>query len=702
MLRKAGMSSRHCCRTPFLLCITAALTSWAGVVYGSEGGDGHPEYLAVYSLGVGGSHTLQLGGAPLEERSVEFMVVPSSSADQEGLEEAERASASAWEDLFSGSEAPTSLLNGSSAIPSRSVVYTVPLLTSESSSTFTEAANRPIVEVALAIPVAGAYTLLLNHGEVPAAMMSPTGEVLVPVVFEEGGHAEEQQDQGAGSTTARQWANALAESFLISLCSFAGIVTVVSSRVAHKINLSLAFLFASGALLATTSSHHPGGDGRAQARGRGRPARRIPAFGCQYHRGYLRSLPPTPRARQQRQPLPPPLVDGAGATAIANKIEAIAVRPRNDGHGEGEEEVSSGILAGNDSPVVAPAPGVGWGGYKASSLNVDGDGCGDGSDRIVAGEATAFGGIEGTITEDCSDDSRGCEEEEGRRQRRRRPNGDASEVAAEEGKSATAFARSYRMEPGQAPVFAAPSAVNLRDAKRVGADRGLFDVTGLDPICWNVVCGDIAHNFSDGVTMAAAFLGCSLTVGWTVMAANMMHEIPHEVGNFMALVNGGMSVKQALLYNFLSALFNVLGVVLTFSLREVITAAAISYLLLIGSGTFIFVGLSELVPDALSSGGSSAAISGTDATTAAFAADGSPFTASHNCSVVGRERVGTSVDAGVHQLGAATGEKQKEAKHLHRRGQVRKALAFAVGAVLLGLPLLTHTHCDADGGHDHR
>lgn len=72
--------------------LSIALACWVGAVSGSEG-DGHPEYLALYSLGVGGSHTLQLGGAG-EESSVEFMVVPSSSADQEGLEEAEGVSAS--------------------------------------------------------------------------------------------------------------------------------------------------------------------------------------------------------------------------------------------------------------------------------------------------------------------------------------------------------------------------------------------------------------------------------------------------------------------------------------------------------------------------------------------------------------------------------------------------------------------------------
>lgn len=42
--------------------------------------------------------------------------------------------------------------------------------------------------------------------------------------------------------------------------------------------------------------------------------------------------------------------------------------------------------------------------------------------------------------------------------------------------------------------------------------------------------GDIAHNLSDGISMAAAILECSLTVGWTAMTAIMMHETPHEVG----------------------------------------------------------------------------------------------------------------------------------------------------------------------------
>lgn len=58
------------------------------------------------------------------------------------------------------------------------------------------------------------------------------------------------------------------------------------------------------------------------------------------------------------------------------------------------------------------------------------------------------------------------------------------------------------------------------------------------------------HNFADGVTVGAAFLGCSTAIGWTVTASAVLHEVPHELADFMALLNGGMSVKQVRLLCF--------------------------------------------------------------------------------------------------------------------------------------------------------
>lgn len=59
------------------------------------------------------------------------------------------------------------------------------------------------------------------------------------------------------------------------------------------------------------------------------------------------------------------------------------------------------------------------------------------------------------------------------------------------------------------------------------------------------------HNFADGFVIGGAFLGCGNTIGWTVTASTVMHEIPHEIADFMALLNGGMSVKQVCFVIFL-------------------------------------------------------------------------------------------------------------------------------------------------------
>ena len=91
------------------------------------------------------------------------------------------------------------------------------------------------------------------------------------------------------------------------------------------------------------------------------------------------------------------------------------------------------------------------------------------------------------------------------------------------------------------PYESAESLQALMDARR---GKSLTDIKSLQPICWNIIIGDLVHNFADGVTIGAAFLGCSSTIGWTVTASAVLHEIPHELADFMALINGGMSMMQ--------------------------------------------------------------------------------------------------------------------------------------------------------------
>lgn len=85
---------------------------------------------------------------------------------------------------------------------------------------------------------------------------------------------------------------------------------------------------------------------------------------------------------------------------------------------------------------------------------------------------------------------------------------------------------------------------NLQGMIEARKGKALLDLNDLQPVCWTVIVGDLVHNFADGITIGAAFLSCSSTVGWTVTASAVLHELPHELADFMALINGGMSLNQ--------------------------------------------------------------------------------------------------------------------------------------------------------------
>uniref|UniRef100_A0A915KMC5 Uncharacterized protein n=1 Tax=Romanomermis culicivorax TaxID=13658 RepID=A0A915KMC5_ROMCU len=91
--------------------------------------------------------------------------------------------------------------------------------------------------------------------------------------------------------------------------------------------------------------------------------------------------------------------------------------------------------------------------------------------------------------------------------------------------------------------------------KAVVAERKTNDkeTKSLKPVAFVVLFGDALHNFCDGLAMGAAFV-TSASSGLSTTIAVICHELPHEVGDFAILLNSNMSVKNALFFNFLSAL----------------------------------------------------------------------------------------------------------------------------------------------------
>ncbi len=107
--------------------------------------------------------------------------------------------------------------------------------------------------------------------------------------------------------------------------------------------------------------------------------------------------------------------------------------------------------------------------------------------------------------------------------------------------------------------------------------------------------GDSLHNFLDGIVIAVSFL-VSPAVGLATTLAVVFHEIPQEIGNFAMLVHGGWSTRKALWWNFVSALFAVLGAVLVLAFARGATGAPTA-LLALGASSFIYIAMSDVLPE---------------------------------------------------------------------------------------------------------
>jgi zinc and cadmium transporter len=111
---------------------------------------------------------------------------------------------------------------------------------------------------------------------------------------------------------------------------------------------------------------------------------------------------------------------------------------------------------------------------------------------------------------------------------------------------------------------------------------------------WSVLLGDSIHNFCDGIIIAAAFL-TDVRLGTVTALAIIAHEIPQEVGDYIVLLNAGLSRRRALLYNAVSGLAAVVGGVVGYFIIGP-WEALFPYLLVVASSSFVYVAVADLIP----------------------------------------------------------------------------------------------------------
>ncbi|OHA89702.1 MAG: hypothetical protein A2741_01995 [Candidatus Zambryskibacteria bacterium RIFCSPHIGHO2_01_FULL_43_27] len=110
-----------------------------------------------------------------------------------------------------------------------------------------------------------------------------------------------------------------------------------------------------------------------------------------------------------------------------------------------------------------------------------------------------------------------------------------------------------------------------------------------------ILISDGVHNFIDGLIIAVGYMA-SIEIGTATTLAVILHEIPQEIGDFGVLLHSGYTKKRAIWLNFLSALFAILGAAVAIIIGNS-TSNLIYWLLPITAGGFIYIALSDLMPE---------------------------------------------------------------------------------------------------------
>lgn len=110
-----------------------------------------------------------------------------------------------------------------------------------------------------------------------------------------------------------------------------------------------------------------------------------------------------------------------------------------------------------------------------------------------------------------------------------------------------------------------------------------------------IIFGDTIHNFIDGIAIAASYL-ISPGLGLITAISTLLHEIPHEIGDFGILLKAGWKKGKIIGVNLISGLATVLGALAVYYLKP--SELIEGNLLAVAAGLFLYLGASDFLPQA--------------------------------------------------------------------------------------------------------
>lgn len=112
-----------------------------------------------------------------------------------------------------------------------------------------------------------------------------------------------------------------------------------------------------------------------------------------------------------------------------------------------------------------------------------------------------------------------------------------------------------------------------------------------------VIVSDLVHNFIDGVALAFAY-AASPAAGHSTAVAICMHEIPHELGDIAILLAFGYTKRQIFGYVLATAATSLIGVLVATAMQRILVYWR-PFVMAFSAGNFIYLALSDLVPELL-------------------------------------------------------------------------------------------------------
>ncbi|VVC34662.1 Zinc/iron permease [Cinara cedri] len=114
---------------------------------------------------------------------------------------------------------------------------------------------------------------------------------------------------------------------------------------------------------------------------------------------------------------------------------------------------------------------------------------------------------------------------------------------------------------------------------------------------WLNIVADFTHNFTDGLAIGAAYLA-GQNIGLVTTVTVLLHEVPHEIGDYAILIKEGSTKAYAMKCQLLTAFGAVCGTLVSLTFGKD-SEAANSWVLPFTAGGFIYIATVNVIPSLL-------------------------------------------------------------------------------------------------------